>query len=58
MINVVYLVLVFHSNYNHGVGAAVSIPQANIKQCEVNSRYYSSRGNVKSTYCIVGVMPK
>lgn len=50
MINVVYLVLVFSS----GLGS-VSIPQANMNQCQVNVKNYRNIPRVKGTYCIVGV---
>lgn len=52
MINVVYLVLVL--SVENG-GGPVAIPQANMKQCEVNSSYYIKKGRVRSAYCIVGV---
>lgn len=50
MINVVYLVLVFSS----GLGS-VSIPQANINQCKINSSEYIKEDKVLRAYCIVGV---
>lgn len=57
MLNVVYLVLVFGGG--HKVTASVSIPQANMKQCEVNANYYYKNDpDVVRTHCIVGVMPK
>jgi len=55
MINVIYLVILFNSNYNGGVGASVSIPQANMKQCIVNQKNYMKEYDVKKAYCIVGV---
>ena len=54
MINVVYLVLVL--NWSSGT-ASVTIPQANMKQCEVN-RNAVKDDTVKRAYCIVGVMQK
>ena len=57
MINVVYLVLVFSGSQTGS--AAVSIPQANMKQCQVNAKNYLEDkmiGVVASrAYCIVGV---
>lgn len=61
MINVVYLVLVMHVYSNsHGANstATVTIPQANMAQCQVNVKNYGSAGKVTNSYCIVGVMPK
>lgn len=52
MINVIYLVLVFKIGYS---GGAVSIPQANMKQCQVNASSYIKEEYVNKTYCIVGV---
>lgn len=63
MINVVYLVLVITT----GKGVSVqNIPQANLKQCQINSRSldgvsYKNHDNYIVEYkahCIVGVMPK
>lgn len=60
MINVVYLVLVFTGG--SGMMTSQSIPQANMKQCEINKRYYddvshrgSEVGHFTRAHCIVGV---
>lgn len=62
MLNVVYLVLVFagtNSQYT-----SVSIPQANMKQCNINAKaHYIGRDRnvddeVVVAKCIVGVIPK
>lgn len=57
MINVVYLVIVFfvEPSASYKAGAAASIPQANMAQCQVNAKNYGKDSNVKKTYCIVGV---
>lgn len=63
MINVVYLVLVVTTH--QGVSVQ-NIPQANMKQCQINSQSmnnisYKNYGNYKveyKTHCIVGVMLK
>lgn len=55
MINVVYLVLVL--NWSSGT-ASVTIPQANMKQCEINKSAYKGDGTIMKSYCIVGVMAK
>lgn len=55
MVNVIFLVIVFSSNYNNGTGAAVSIPQANMKQCQINVKNYEKEKNVQNIYCIAGV---
>lgn len=52
MINVVYLVLIM--NISSGT-ASVIIPQANAKQCEVNSKYMKEQRHIYDTYCVVGV---
>lgn len=63
MINVVYLVLVITT----GKGVSIqNIPQANSKQCQVNSQFlngttYKNGENYITqykTHCIVGVMSK
>lgn len=59
MINVVYLVLIIAS----GQWVAVEkIPQANMKQCQINMKAYDDvnhrgivSGHATSAYCIVGV---
>ena len=60
MLNIVYLVLVFSGN--SGQYTSVSIPQANMKQCQINAKaHYTGRksGNpmdeVVQAKCIVGV---
>lgn len=53
MINVVYLVVLMWTS-SSGV-TSVSIPQASMKQCEVNKKYMLSQNDVKNSYCIVGV---
>lgn len=52
MINVVYLVLVFKIGYS---GGPISIPQANMNQCQINKAEYSKDNAVQRSYCIVGV---
>lgn len=54
MINVVYLVLVFYGS-GYDAGGAIAIPQANMKQCQVNAKNYRNVPSVKVPYCIVGV---
>lgn len=59
MLNVVYLVLVMHVSGSAGKSvAAVTIPQANMAQCQANLKNYGKAGKVTNAYCIVGVMPK
>ena len=61
MLNVVYLVLVMHvySNSNGASSTAtVTIPQANMTQCQANLKNYGKAGKTTNAYCIVGVMPK
>lgn len=53
MINVVYLVMYIYSS-GYGYTVPVQIPQANIKQCEINKKALTSENGVKA-YCIVGV---
>lgn len=53
MLNVVYLVLIMS-----GSTAALSIPQANMKQCEANASHQMKSNTVYSAKCIAGVMPK
>lgn len=55
MINVIYLVLVFYGTNGTTAGASVAIPQANMKQCEVNAKNYSKERYHLASYCIVGV---
>lgn len=55
MLNVVYLVLVI--TWASGT-ETVSIPQANMKQCQVNASNQIKSNAVNSAKCIVGVMPK
>lgn len=55
MINVVYLVLVLTQSTGT---ASVTIPQANMAQCQANAENYKKVGSIRKTYCIVGVMPK
>ena len=54
MINVVYLVLVIKIGYS---GGPISIPQANMKQCQINKAEYSKDKDnaAQRSYCIVGV---
>ena len=59
MLNVVYLVLVMQSDGFREVSMhSVAVPQANMRQCEVNKNAYSNDKLVIRSYCIVGVMPK
>lgn len=60
MINVVYLVLVITTG-SSGV-AVEKIPQANMKQCQINMKAYDdvnhksfSSGHTTRAHCIVGV---
>lgn len=53
MINVVYLVLVF--GYGSVGVTSERIPQANMKQCEINKKSILSQEVGTSAYCIVGV---
>jgi len=60
MVSIIYLILVVYSN--NGV-AVEKIPQATMKQCQVNATFYNSRehsgvagGAVKhKAYCTVGI---
>lgn len=54
MINVVYLVLIVTSN-SSAVGSVVSVPQANMSQCQINAKEYKKERNIDQAYCIVGV---
>lgn len=62
MLNVVYLVLVFAGV--SGQYTSASIPQASMKQCQINAKaHYTGRtknlrDEVIHAKCIVGVMPK
>lgn len=63
MLNIVYLVLVFSGS--SGQYTSVSIPQANMKQCQINAKAHYTGGSNKNptdeivqAKCIVGVMPK
>lgn len=62
MLNVVYLVLVFAGTSSQYT--SVLIPQANMKQCNINAKaHYTGRSGVVKdevveAKCIVGVMPK
>ena len=63
MLNVVYLVLVFAGG--SGQYTSVSIPQVNMKQCQINAKaHYTGRkrenpiDEVVQAKCIVGVIPK
>ena len=60
MLNVVYLVLVMHVYSSNGANstATVTIPQANMTQCQANLKNYGKAGKTTNAYCIVGVMPK
>lgn len=59
MIDVVYLVLVMHVGGSSSRALTnVTIPQANMAQCQVNLKNYGNAEKVTSSYCIVGVMPK
>lgn len=58
MLNIVYLVLVFSGH--SGEYTSVSIPQANMKQCQINAKaHYTGRksgsDDVVQAKCIVGV---
>lgn len=56
MISMVYLILVLHDENSYGLSMqVVQVPQANVKQCQVNSEYYKKDHLVKRAYCIVGV---
>ena len=52
MINVVYLVMYIYST-GYGYTMPVQIPQANVKQCEINKEAMRKQG--VTAYCIVGV---
>jgi hypothetical protein len=52
MISVVYLVLYFYSS-GYGFSSTEQIPQANVKQCEINKEAMRKQG--VTAYCIVGV---
>ena len=62
MLNIVYLVLVFAGG--SGQYNSVSIPQVNMKQCQINAKaHYTGdrtgvRNNIVHAKCIVGVIPK
>lgn len=61
MLNIVYLVLVFAGN--SGEYTSVSIPQENMKQCQINAKaHYTGRksgsDDVVQAKCIVWVIPK
>lgn len=60
MINVVYLVLVLHHGGTRGQSMeSIQIPQANMRQCEINKDAYSKNDKlVVRSYCIHGVMPR
>lgn len=61
MLNVVYLVLVMHSSGNQSRAMkSVQIPQASMRQCEINKNAYSNKNDklIIRSYCIAGVMPK
>lgn len=53
MISIVYLVLVF--SYGSNGATSERIPQANIKQCEINKKSVMSQDIGTRAYCIVGV---
>lgn len=57
MINIVYLVLVITGG--SGMMATQNIPQANMKQCQINANYLKSQrpfgGGSTVAYCVVGV---
>lgn len=53
MINVVYLVIVF--SLGSAGSTSETIPQASMKQCEINQKSMLSENRVKEAYCIVGV---
>ncbi|QHJ79205.1 MAG: hypothetical protein [Caudoviricetes sp.] len=60
MLNVVYLVLVMYAD-NGSWGSSmtsISIPQANMAQCQANLKNYGKAGKTANAYCIAGVMPK
>ena len=56
MLNVVYLVLVMHV-YSNGSGAnstaTVTIPQANMAQCQTNLKNYGKAGKTTNAYWYV-----
>ena len=61
MLNIVYLILVF--SCGSGEYTSVSIPQANMKQCQINAKaHYTGRkiggDDVVQAKCVVGVIPK
>lgn len=53
MINVVYLVMYIYSS-GYGYAVTEKIPQANIKQCEINKKALEKQDGTRA-YCIVGV---
>lgn len=54
MINIVYLVILFSIGNSAGI-TTTTIPQANMKQCEINRKHTIKETYVYSSYCIVGV---
>lgn len=56
MLKIIYLVLVFHHAGTRGQSmATVQVPQANMEQCQINSKAYKNDPLVVRSYCIVGV---
>lgn len=53
MINIVYLVLVF--SYGSNAATSERVPQANMKQCDINKTLVMSQNIGARAYCIVGV---
>lgn len=69
MLNIVYLVIFVLSD--NGSTTSLSIPQANMNQCQANAKIYNTNKNTSPVYndygasikttaahCIVGVMSK
>ena len=54
MMNVVYLVLVISFSDYKSI-TVEKIPQASMKQCQVNQTAYKKDDAVRRAYCIVGV---
>ena len=54
MVSVFYLVLVFKVPMIDAM-SSISIPQANIAQCQANVKHYKDQRDVRAAYCIAGV---
>ena len=55
MMNTIYLVLLIGTFQTATYTGAVSLPQANMKQCQVNAKNLLKDHSVKKAYCIVGI---